>query len=515
MTVELETQIEAFARWMEEGAGVPLRKATAPSVMSSEPVSEYADTVELVTIPSAPIRRVRPSLLAIATVLTLITAGSIALRSRPVTPTVSTGPSGNIRAEVAWYALAVDSPLLRNEVVKNEGGLLLCRKLDEHGGCAALVGSRSVTYAPSGFTIATEFGPTDSPAWQFAYFSAEPADVSGKPGVVGRDGSVAGFEPTPGLHVIATAPAGSSAVEILRSLERRSTVVDLPVVFGDTTSTETEFPRNGVVAAQYFAGYLDTRRGCIGGMGVPWNNEETCVLVKPDSLRVVIASPSPAGTILVASVPTATARVEASRNGQDSHVLSIIETAGGYRVVFSDLDAFAPDTLTVFDAGGVAVGSMPIVSTGGAPLGYVPNENGPGPRITVTDGNVSEVVGRLGANVPLPPGVSLEDVAAKLINSDMAEPTMVAVIEFNAACRWTTYWLDSSTKGDAAAKAVAQSHLDSLTDRPGLLAGSSDGGVANMWRNIAAAARVGDQVAVADAGYRVNCTDVSLQQPTR
>jgi hypothetical protein len=517
MTVELETQIEAFARWMEEGAGVPLRKATARAVIPSAPGGEPADTIELVAIPIDGTRWRRPLLLAVAMIATLVAARSIALRrEQTVTPAASTGSNGNVRTEVTWYGLAADTPLLRNEVVKNESGLLLCRERDEFGGCSTLVGSRSVTYAPSRLSVTTEYGPAVSLSWQILNLSAERVDVSGKPGVVGRDGSVAGFEPTSGVRVIVTDPTGSPAVDILRSLEPRTTMVDLPVVFGETTSTEAEFPKSRGPSVRYLAGYLDARRGCIGGMSLPWNNEETCVPFKPDSLQVVMASPSPAGTVLIATVPKATARVEASRNGQQPRVLSIVDASAGYRVVFADLDAFAPDTLTVFDEGGVVIGSTSIVSTGGAALGYVQNEDSAGPRVAVTDTNVSDVVSRLGVNVPLPPGVSLADIAAKLVtNSDIAESTMAAVIEFNAACRWTTYWLDSITKGDATGKAAAQSHLDSLTDRPALLVGDGDGGVANMWRNIAAAARANDPVAVAEVGYGVNCTDVSLQQPTR
>jgi hypothetical protein len=501
MTVELEAQIEAFARWMEDSAGVPLHKMAAPPVMSLAPIDE--DLVGLDLIPLAPLRRHGQLLLALAMAVTVIAAGSVALRSQSVTPAVNTGSSGDVRTEVTWYGLKADSPLLHDEVVANEREFLLCRELDQLGRCAAVVGNRSVTYAPSGLAVETEYGPVVSTRLQVLAITAEP-------------GSIVGLEPTPGIRVTVTGSSASATAELLRSLEKRTRVVDLPIVFGETTATEAEFPKNGSVGARYFAGYVDGRRGCVGGVGIPWNNEETCVSAEPDQLRVVIASPSPAGTIVVATVPTATARIEASRNGQDPHPLSIIEAAAGYRVVFADLDSFDPDTLSAFDASGVAVGSIPVVSTGGAPLGYVQNENGPGPGIRVTDANVGEVVGRLGANVPLPPGVSLGDVAATLItNSDMPESTMAAIIEFNAACRWTAYWLDSNAKADAASKAEAQSHLNSLTDRPALLVGSSDGGVATMWRNIATAARANDPTAVADAGYRVNCTDGSLPQPSR
>jgi hypothetical protein len=517
MTVELETQIEAYARWMEDRAGVPLRKPTVSEVGTMVHGGTAAVELELMSTRSdRPQRRqpFRSLVLAAAAVATLVGSGLIATRVRRVEPAVSAGSNGNVRTEVIWYGLAADTPLYRNDVVKNDGGLLVCRQPDDVGGCSSLVGGRSVTYAPSGVSIATEFGPAESLGWQMLNVSADRVDGSGTPGLVSRDGAIAGFEPSPGVRVVVTAPPGSPAVDILRSLRRQSTVVDLPVVIGETTATEAEFPTNGGPAARYFAGYVDARRGCIGGVGIPWNNEPSCVAAKTDTLRVIIATPSPAGTILVATVPNAATRVEASVAGQDPQVLSIVEASAGFRVVFADLDAFAPDTLTAFGADGVAIGSTPIVSTGGAPLGYVQNEVSPGPRVSATSGEMAALVSRLGAGVPLPPGTSLDQIAARMLpDFSGAESTMTAMIEFNAACRWTTYWLDSYANGDAAAKADAQSHLDGLAGRPALFAGDADGGVAGMWRNIAAAARAGNPAAVNDAGYRVNCTDVSLQQP--
>jgi hypothetical protein len=193
-------------------------------------------------------------------------------------------------------------------------------------------------------------------------------------------------------------------------------------------------------------------------------------------------------------------------------VLSIVEASAGYRVVFADLDAFAPDTLTAFDADGVAIDSTAIVSTGGAPLGYVQHEDCPGPKVSATAGEMTALVGRLGAGVPLPPGTSLDQIAARMLpDFSGAEATMVAMIEYNAACRWATYWLGSNAKGDAVAKADAQSHLDDLAGRTALFAGDKDGGVAGMWRNIAAAARAGDPAASQVARRCRDCRYSSAQ----
>jgi hypothetical protein len=513
MTVELESQIEAYARWMEDRVGVPLRKPTP----TGAPVGANTDEVELVLGRPEMRRPLRTLLLVAAAAVTLIVAGSIAVRARRVTPTVSAGSNGNGRSKVTWYELAADrKPIREFRPVRLDGELLLCRHRDQSAGCAELVGRYTVVDPAAGISISTEYGPVDSPGWKSLSYTAERVDVSGIEGFVSRSGDLGGFEPTPGVRVFVTTPVGSSVVDILQSLERHSAVIDLPVVFGETTATDVEYPTDSGLSGRYFAGYVDARRPCIGGLGMPWNGAKPgiCYPAYLDKLYVVVASPSPAGTILIATVPSAATRVEVSRSGQDVRVLPIVEATGGYRAVFADLDAFAPDILTAFDADGVAIDSIAIVSTGGAPLGYVQNEDGAGPRVAVSAANVSEVVSRLGANVPLPPGVSLADIAENLLtDSDMAESTMAAMIEYNAACRWTTYWLDSNTRGDAAAKADAQSHLDALPNRPALFVGDADGGVANMWRNIAAAARAGNPAAVNDAGYRVNCTDVPLQQP--
>jgi hypothetical protein len=521
MTVELKSQIEAYARWMEDVAGVPLRKpidSAARTVFAC--TSESADDFELVSTRPGRGRPFRTLALVAAAVVTLVGSGLIATRLRRITPTLSAGTNGNARTEVTWYGLGADNPLNRSDVKTNDDGQLLCRQRDNQGGCSELAGSFVASYAGSNVTITTEYAPADSSAWQMLNLLAERLDISGRPGFVIRDGAIAGFEPMPGVHVVVTAPAGSEYAQILRSLERRSAVVDLPVVFGESTATDAKFPNNGEVGRRYFAGYVDATNRCIGGVGVPWNNEQSCAAAKPDTLRVMIASPSPAGTIVVAVVPNAAARVEASLAGNDPHILPIVDASAGFRVVFADLDAFAPDTLTAFDSAGVAIGSTPIVSTGGAPLGYLPpdvvSENGTGPGLTASAGEMTNVVRRLGAGVPLPPGVSLDDIAAKLLpDFNGAESTMVAIIEYNAACRWTTYWLDSNARGDAVAKRDAQSHLDGLTARAALLVGDKDGGVVGMWRKIAAAARAGNPNAVNDAGYRVNCTDASLQQPAR
>jgi hypothetical protein len=56
MTVELETEIEAYARWMEARAGVPLRKPTS-TVASIESVGAPTAELELVATTPEPRRR--------------------------------------------------------------------------------------------------------------------------------------------------------------------------------------------------------------------------------------------------------------------------------------------------------------------------------------------------------------------------------------------------------------------------------------------------------------------------
>jgi hypothetical protein len=156
---------------------------------------------------------------------------------------------------------------------------------------------------------------------------------------------------------------------------------------------------------------------------------------------------------------------------------------------------------------GVAAANGLFARTGKQATG---GEDGTGEVIRVDAPDAPAVVAELGAGVPLPPGVSIDDVTAPFLAgepTEQSESGLQASIEFVAACKWATYWLDSNAAGDATAMADAQAVLDAVPSWSALVA-ADGGGVIDVWRNIAEAARAMDPVALQDAGYHVNCTDV-------
>lgn len=137
-------------------------------------------------------------------------------------------------------------------------------------------------------------------------------------------------------------------------------------------------------------------------------------------------------------------------------------------------------------------------------------EDGTGEVIRVDAPDAPAVVAQLGAGLPLPPGVSIDDVTAPFLGgepTEQAESGLEASIEFVAACKWATYWLESNTTGATAAMADAQAVLDVVPSWSALVA-ADGGGVIEMWRTIGDAAQAMDPVALNNAGYLVNCTDV-------
>ena len=136
-------------------------------------------------------------------------------------------------------------------------------------------------------------------------------------------------------------------------------------------------------------------------------------------------------------------------------------------------------------------------------------EDGTGEVIRVDAPDAPAVVAELGAGIPLPPGVSMSNLAAPFLGgepTEQAESGLQASLEFAAACTWATYWLDSNAAGDAAAMADAQTVLDSVPSWTALVA-ADGGGVIAMWRTIGDAARAADSAALKNAGYLANCTD--------
>lgn len=120
------------------------------------------------------------------------------------------------------------------------------------------------------------------------------------------------------------------------------------------------------------------------------------------------------------------------------------------------------------------------------------------------------VAAQLAAGFPLPPGIRIDDVLAPLRADEPTDQAVLGVrasIEFLIGCEWATYWLESHSAADSAAMADAQAVLDLVPSWPATVA-TDGGGVVVMWSEIGNAARAMDPVALNDAGYGVNCTDV-------
>jgi hypothetical protein len=87
-----------------------------------------------------------------------------------------------------------------------------------------------------------------------------------------------------------------------------------------------------------------------------------------------VASPSPAGTILIAALPTTSATAAVVLN-DGSHVPLDVTSVPGFapKLVFADLDGAIPTQVIAYDATGASITEKAVVSTGGAPLGYLPS----------------------------------------------------------------------------------------------------------------------------------------------
>jgi len=168
-------------------------------------------------------------------------------------------------------------------------------------------------------------------------------------------------------------------------------------------------------------------------------------------------------------------------------------------------------------------------------------EEGTGELIRLDAPDASEVIAEVGGDIALPAGGSFDDLTASMSGepTEMTESALRSTLEFDAACQWTTSWLDAEAAGDTTTMAEAQATLDAVPTWPALVASDptrqqsnrpapegapipladqgaavlpGDGGVIAMWQAIADAARAGDPQAVQDSGYTVNCTDIGPGQ---
>lgn len=363
MIADIEDQLAAYAGWLEDRTGVALARSTA----EDRGTFVEAGTVWPGERRSRPHGRTVARFAAVAAVAAGVVGVAVVVDrgAGPDAPAPGTGgaATSGVSADVEWFALADD---LGRDEVATEDRILLCRSVGLDGTCDALVGSRTVTY-DDGLTITTEYGPTPSTAWQMLATSTMIGDRAAR---AGADGAI-GVEMAAGQRVLV---AGGDE-SVVGGLEPRASEERLPLVFGEAIADAVDLGDG----ARYFAAYLDTSGAepCVGGVGIPWNNEESCVPTAPGTLAVTIATPSPVGTILVATAPVGTARLVASSAGGSSAELSVTHT-DDFVLGFGSLGGLAPTQLKALDASGVELGRVDMVSTGGAPLGYVP---GTGPSL--------------------------------------------------------------------------------------------------------------------------------------
>lgn len=139
-------------------------------------------------------------------------------------------------------------------------------------------------------------------------------------------------------------------------------------------------------------------------------------------------------------------------------------------------------------------------------------EAGSGELLRLDADDAPEVLVELGADIPLPPGGSFDEIIADLPDepTDQAEEGVRFTLEFNAACQWAGYWLEANEADDAEAMAEALTALDAVPEREALIANSSPpDALVRLWARIADAARSGDPEAMYNAGYGANCSGVA------
>ena len=287
----------------------------------------------------------------------------------------ATRPSGSVEMAVTWYEADLTS------VERVVTPPLVCRSLNDQRDCDALAGAHLEAYRTEAgqVDIYTEYGPYESNMWQMLVQTAQEVDLAERVVLAIADNpELAGIDVSPDVRVVVVGEAGVDTASIAASLATHEEIVTVPVVFGDAVPTPSDFPRDSV-AARYYAGYLDTTGDttCVGAIGVPWNQDESCVPVQPDTLTVTVASPSPTRTILIATLPLNTATAVALADGEPSRELTIIDASEtGHKLSFAVLDGFIPRQLIVYDANDDVITRTDIISTGGAPLGYLPDNPG-------------------------------------------------------------------------------------------------------------------------------------------
>ena len=376
MSTDVEEQLAHYFRWLDQQTGTTLRKPLV--AWEPEPDDLLVDLDD-----ASPPRQRRAVLIIAVAALAIAVAGLGLLRTRDNGP--AAGPSQETKA--SWFVIDPTSAYAGLGEGTSESSAtdpLACRRYDAAAGrCVELVGARVVNYHVDGGTLSvrTEDGPDQSNLWQTLELQSAVVDIGALRVLTSgtdADGWTAGFETSAGNRVMvhgAPTQTRDTVLAIAQSLTLIERDLVLPIVFGDTVPSLREMPKESV-AARYYAGYVDLtgKTPCVGAFGMPWNNEPVCTPVPDDQITVTVASPSPAGTILIAALPatSATATVVLKDGG---HVPLDVTSVPGFapRLVFADLDGAIPEQLIAYDATGSAIAHAAVSSTGGAALGYVPS----------------------------------------------------------------------------------------------------------------------------------------------
>jgi hypothetical protein len=375
MSIDIEQQIASYFEWLDQSTGTSLHKSSDIVELDDD----EADVVEFPRSVSTPTRR---SLMMIAVAAVLVAAVAlVVVRGRAGDDGIATGQRPS--ADASWYVIDPASSFgnLGDGTVVDVGETKLsCRRYDAPTEkCTELVGQKTFSYdlsAGQTVTVTTDIGHEPSVLWQTLEVGAEAGQVAGHPGLVNSTVSAVGFEATAGTHVVVMASPPTSLetlTDIAASLTLVHEAVTVPIVFGDSAPRFGEIPV-GSIGARYYAGYVDLADSCVGSFGVPWNGGEAkCVEVPDDRVTVTVASPSPAGTILIAALPSATSSAEiAMQDGPSLSGPPVAVTGFSPKLLFIDLDGAIPSHLTARDSSGAVIDEADITSTGGAPLGYLP-----------------------------------------------------------------------------------------------------------------------------------------------
>jgi hypothetical protein len=386
MPVEIEQQIASYFEWLDKSSETALHKPAQVEEFDND----EAGVIAVTSVRSTSSRRWLMVVAAAAVVLSAV--GLVVVRSRAPDDGFASGQP--LTTDASWYVIDPASTF------GNLGGgtpvdvpetRLSCRHYDPATEqCTELVGQKTVSYDLDGgqtVTVATEVGPEPTVLWQTLQVGGEVGQVAGHSGLINSTVSAVGFEALAGTRVVVMASPPISVQtlsDIAASLSLVHEPVGVPIVFGDSAPRVGEFPFDSV-GARYYAGYVDLAESCVGSFGVPWNGgEANCVRVDDDKVTVTVASPSPAGTILIAALPAATASAEITM--RDGNLATSPVTVAGFmpKLLFMDLDGAIPSHLTAFDSSHAVIGEADIASTGGAALGYLSVDPGSLPRTYYT-----------------------------------------------------------------------------------------------------------------------------------